>query len=412
MKILHLISAGYEGGGAETLLVKLVKIQRDIKKNDVKIFSSDAEPDRKHFSDFEFKHIDGGIFKKMFLYTFNPYSYIKLKNILNRFNPDVVHLHTMSGFSPSVLFLLKKYPTVMTIHGPEEFIPSLLTWIIPSNGYKIRANGSRKLNIKGIIQYLYNRTIQSFVYKICLKNVDVFIAPSKYMNNLILNDVSPIAVINNGISLFSNSKISSNNHTLLFVGRINQPKGVIFAIKSLEEIAKQFPKIKLVIVGDGESKAELVSYAKTNNLEKHIIFAGWVDHSQIKKYYESSAIVLIPSVCDEAFGLIGPEAMSTGRPVIASRVGGIPEWLDDGKTGYLVDPGNTKQIAEKVIKLLSNRKLLDQMGRNARKKAEQFSIEKHTEKIEQIYKEVIDKYKTKAALKQKLGIFPKQLLVR
>ena len=110
-----------------------------------------------------------------------------------------------------------------------------------------------------------------------------------------------------------------------------------------------------------------------------------------------STIIIVPSIYGEPFGLVGVEAFSVGRPVIASRVGGIPEWLDDGKTGFLVDPGNPEQISEKVIKLFSDKKLLEEMGKNAHKKAEQFSIDKHTKKIEKIYLDVIKKFKTKKA---------------
>jgi glycosyltransferase involved in cell wall biosynthesis len=85
--------------------------------------------------------------------------------------------------------------------------------------------------------------------------------------------------------------------------------------------------------------------------------------------------------------------MSVGRPVIGTRIGGIPEIIDDGINGYLVEPKNPEQIAEKVIKLFAESTLLITMGRNARKKAEQFSIEKYAKKIGKIYEEIIRKNK-------------------
>ena len=85
--------------------------------------------------------------------------------------------------------------------------------------------------------------------------------------------------------------------------------------------------------------------------------------------------------------------MSVGRPVIASNVGGIPEWLEDRKTGCLVDPKNEKQIAEKVIELLSNRKQMEKMSVMAWKKVKQFSIEKHVDEIERLYQNLIEQYK-------------------
>ena len=82
--------------------------------------------------------------------------------------------------------------------------------------------------------------------------------------------------------------------------------------------------------------------------------------------------------------------------MIGTNVGGIPEIIDDGVNGYLVEPKNPEQLAEKVIKLFSEEKLLKELGRNARKKAEEFSIEKHVDNLEKIYKEVMKKYKLRS----------------
>lgn len=99
----------------------------------------------------------------------------------------------------------------------------------------------------------------------------------------------------------------------------------------------------------------------------------------------------MPSIWPESFGKVGPEAMSVGRPIIGSKVGGIPDWLIDENTGYLVEPKNSQQITEKVLKLFSNKNLREEMGKNARKKAEEFSIEKQIDAIENIYNKLLNK---------------------
>jgi glycosyltransferase involved in cell wall biosynthesis len=106
----------------------------------------------------------------------------------------------------------------------------------------------------------------------------------------------------------------------------------------------------------------------------------------------------MPSVEPENFPTVCNEAMSAGRPVIGTNVGGIPEIIDDGVNGYLVEPERPEQIAQKVIKLFSEEQLLQAMGRNARKKAQEFSIEKHMQNLEKIYAQVLKKYKQRDPL--------------
>lgn len=159
-----------------------------------------------------------------------------------------------------------------------------------------------------------------------------------------------------------------------------------------------FPQTTLTIIGDGRNKNDLFDLTKKLQMEKYIQFRGWVDHKDLDTYYEKASIVVIPSVVPENFPTVCNEAMSAGRPVVGTNVGGIPEIIDDGVNGYLVEPEKPEQIAEKVIKLFSEEKLLKEFGRNARERAEEFSIEKHLEKLDKIYEEIISKYKLQNSL--------------
>ena len=97
----------------------------------------------------------------------------------------------------------------------------------------------------------------------------------------------------------------------------------------------------------------------------------------------------MPSIWAEPFGKVGIEAMSVGRVVVASDVGGVSEWLEDGKTGYLIQPESSEEIAEKIIKLLKHEDLLKKMSVNAAERAKDFTIEKHASEIMEVYKSVI-----------------------
>lgn len=390
MKVLCIISTGYVAGGAENLVVK-INSYLSAEGYCVKTLSSDLGPDKEHFNDYVFKSINSANPFTLLFFLFNPFSFFAARKVLHEFKPDVVHLHTMHQITPSVLFLLKKYPTVMTLHGPETFLSKLLIWCIRPIDLKYYCD-NQKLNIMGKISLLFNH-VQNAIYKLALKNVDLFIAPSRYMKDVAGNDVSPIIYLPNFIELSEEVHGIQNNYNLLFVGRLEKVKGIEFLIKAIPFIIRTFPQATLTIIGDGQNKENLLGLTKDLHLEKHVHFVGWVKSKDLDIYYQKASTVVIPSVWPENFPTVCNEAMGAGRPVIGTNVGGIPELIVDGANGYLVEPQSPEQIAEKAIKLFSDEDLLKEFGENARKKAGEYTIEKYAENIEKIYKDIVNKYK-------------------
>jgi glycosyltransferase involved in cell wall biosynthesis len=400
MKILEIISAGYVAGGAENAIVKISPYLLN-KGYSIKTLASDLGADKKHFNEYVFKSVNSSSPLKALLFLFNPYSFLMLKKVLKEYRPDVVHLHTMGQITPSALFLLKNHPTVMTLHGPESFLHELLIWCLRPSYFKHHGYDKKDLNIAGRLTYFYFNSLQKFLYRFGLKNVDIFIAPSQYMQNVAKIDVAPVVHLPNFIELQQFHELT-NNYNLLFVGRLEKMKGVEILIQAISFVIKVFPQTTLTIVGDGCSKSDLFDLTKKLQLERSIDFRGWVEHKDLDGYYEKASIVVVPSICPENFPTVCNEAMSAGRPVIGTRVGGIPEIIDDGVNGYLVETENPEQIATNVVKLFSEENLLKEFGRNARKKAQEFSLEKHVANLEKVYEEVIQKYKGRSKNKPPL----------
>jgi glycosyltransferase involved in cell wall biosynthesis len=390
MKVLEIISVGYVGGGAENTIAK-IRPYLQKKGHSMKTLASDLGSDKPHFNEYVFKSIAPGSPFKLFLYLFNPSAFFMVKRVLKEYQPDIIHLHTMHQVSPAVLFLLKKYPTVMTLHGPESFLRTLLIWFLQPSHFKHELYDKNDLTLVGRLTYFYFNSLQKFLYQLGLKHVDVFLAPSQYIQKLAQVDVSPILHIPNFVELHTFYEMR-HDYNLLFVGRLEKAKGIEFVIQAMPFIIDQFPQATLTILGDGSYKSELLNLTKRLHLENRIRFVGWVDHSEIDAYYAKASIVLVPSVWVEIFGLVILEAMSAGRPVIGTRIGGIPEIIDDGVNGYLVEPQNPQQIAEKVLQLFLDEELLITLGRNARQKAETFSVEKHVDILEKVYAKIISKY--------------------
>jgi len=393
MKILHIISAGYPCGGAENILIKL-KDNFENKGHEIKILSSDLRPELNHFSDFEFKSINSNSPMKILFNLFNPYSFTALKKILYEYKPDIVHLHTMGQISPSVLFLLRKYPTFMTLHGPETFIKSLVTWYLAPRCFHKEEMYENNFTLIGRFHYFYHTYIQRYIYKLGFKNVDLFIAPSNFIKNKAISDVNPIKTIHNPIDLPKYSAIESNNN-ILFVGRLEKVKGVRYLIEAVPLIIKKKPNIQLYIVGDGQEKDSLFKLVNDIGLSNNIHFIGWQKSDDLNRYYKTASVIIIPSIWPENFPTVCLEAMSIGRPVIGTRVGGIPEIIDDKVNGYIVEPKNSGQIAEKVIKLLLDKNLLKFMSKNARIKSEKYNINTYITEIEEVYQDIRRKYENK-----------------
>jgi len=364
VKVLQVISTGYVAGGAENYVVK-INAYLSGRGYSVKTLASDLGADKERFNDYTFKSININSPSKILFSLFNPSSFFVLKRVLKEYKPDLIHLHAINQITPITLFLLKKYPTVLTLHGPEAFLRKLLIWCLKPSNFKKDLYNTKNLNMTGKLTYFYFNHIQKFLYTLAFKNVDIFIAPSKFMQNVVKTDVSPIIYLPNFIELRKFHELK-HNYNLLFVGRLEKTKGVEFLIQAIAVIVKAFPQTTLTIIGEGSNKDDLFNLTQKLRLEEYIQFTGWVENKDLDTYYEQASIVVVPSIWAEIFGIVILEAMSAGRPVIGTNVGGIPELIEEGVNGYLVEPQNPEQLAEKVIKLFSEENLITELGRNAR----------------------------------------------
>ena len=158
---------------------------------------------------------------------------------------------------------------------------------------------------------------------------------------------------------------------LLYIGRLEQLKGIYFLLDAMYIVAKKFPFVILTIIGQGSEKAGIEKAIKRLGLSKNIELAGQKTQAEIQQYFDKSAILVIPSLMNELFGLVGLEAQACGVPVIATRVGGIHEWCRHEETGITIPPGNPVLLAENIIALIDAPDKCQALALNARKFVEQ-----------------------------------------
>lgn len=176
--------------------------------------------------------------------------------------------------------------------------------------------------------------------------------------------------------------------TILFAGRLTSIKGVIYLMRSLKDLKEAGVPFKAIIVGEGPDRTKHERYVKESGLEEVVVFAGWVGKEELLDYYHVADVFVGPSL-HEAQGLVFLEAQATGLPVIATRVGGLPDSVNDGETGYLVQTRDSQAITEKLQLLYNEPKLRKRMSENAHKSVgEHFSWESVSERYDNLFKDI------------------------
>jgi phosphatidylinositol alpha-mannosyltransferase len=178
---------------------------------------------------------------------------------------------------------------------------------------------------------------------------------------------------------------------ILFLGRFEPRKGLKHLLQALPIIKEQIPDILLIICGAG-----LFGYAYQEYVAKevkdNIYSAGLITGEERPHYYTSCDVFCAPSIGHESFGIVLLEAMASGKPVVASDIPGYRTILEDGKQGFLSQPRSPEDIADKLIKILTDPKQAKAMGEAGRKKALEYSWEQITKQIEAYYQELLDCY--------------------
>lgn len=172
--------------------------------------------------------------------------------------------------------------------------------------------------------------------------------------------------------------------TISVVARLSREKGLDDLIKSLPLIAKKIPDIKLVMIGDGNMRSELMFLVKELGVAERVRFMGALPNEQAMRQVAHSSVFVLPSL-GEGLGIVILEAQALGIPVVATNIGGIPDCVKDGSTGLLVPIKNPEAIAEAVIKILENQSLANTLVENAKKELYRFDWQRIAEQYADIY---------------------------
>lgn len=196
---------------------------------------------------------------------------------------------------------------------------------------------------------------------------------------------------------------------LLTVARLVEVKGVEYGLRCVSRVAAEFPQLRYTIVGEGPLMADLQRLCGDLGLQKRVRFTGSMDHREVRDLYQQADVFLLPSVvagdgAEEAQGLALLEAQAAGVPVISSPVGGIPDSVADGESGFLVPQRDVEAMAARLRELLAQPDLRTQMGRAGRTLvARHFDLGVQATRLAELYREVRDESAPDSTLPAQAG---------
>ncbi len=231
-------------------------------------------------------------------------------------------------------------------------------------------------------------------YKTILKNADAVLALTEDMKQRMLEISNrDISVVPNGIGLEqfnikSGEKKKGNSKTIIFVGRLHPVKGVSYLIEAMAIVHRGMADAKLILVGDGTERSRLEKLVEKLDLNGCIQFTGQVQQERIPTMLQQADLFALPSL-SESFGIVNLEAMAAGLPIVATNVGGIPDIVVEGVNGYLVNAKRPSEIADRIIMLLWNDKIREEISVNNMEKAKLYAWDIVAGKVEKEYQMAI-----------------------
>jgi glycosyltransferase involved in cell wall biosynthesis len=179
------------------------------------------------------------------------------------------------------------------------------------------------------------------------------------------------------------------------VGRLNREKGFDVAIAAIARLAPEYPDVRLIVIGDGDYEAKLRSLAAKLGVQDRVLFVGSHDAEGVARHLQAADVFVFPTLRDEAIGLVLLEAMSCALPVIASRIGGIPEALEpEGHpaVGLLTRPGNIGELEAALRHVLSDAELRHDLGESARARVlDEYTIELMAARTVDVYRVALER---------------------
>jgi N-acetyl-alpha-D-glucosaminyl L-malate synthase BshA len=310
------------------------------------------------------------------LFEHQPYTLAlatKMANVADHENLDLLHVHYAIPHAISAILAResikphRRLPVITTLHGTDITLVGADRSYLPVTRYGLEQSDG----VTAISNYLKQATIETFQFE-RIRVIPNFVCPHEYKPKVdceLREQLSP-----DGASV------------MVHVSNFRPVKRPVDCVEILARVLKR-TNARLVMVGDGSERTNALHRAQCLGVAEKVVFVG--KQPRIVDYLCASDILLLPSE-QESFGLAALEALAVQVPVIASRVGGIPEVVDDGETGFLSAVGDVDKMADDAARLLMDPKLRREFGKRARESATtRYSTDKIIPQYIQFYEEIL-----------------------
>ena len=326
----------------------------------------------------------------------------KVDYLIKKFKPEIIHGHNIYGLlTTSIIDSAKKnnLPFLMTIHDYKIICPNYKLY----NGEICEKCEGKKFYNALIKKCVQNKFMPSLIYTIenlfnlILKKyekIDYLISPSKFLMNKFIQfgfDPEKITYIPNFIQIDNYNSFYGHNNYFLYFGRIASEKGIRTLINAYERLNEK--KYKLIIAGDGPLLKKEMEYIKGKDIS-NIKFLGYISGRVLEDAIRKATCIIVPSEWYENCPMTILEAFAYGKPVIGSNIGGISELISEAEDGYLFEPKNVDDLANKMeIIIRLQPRIIIEMGKKGREKTRKiFNPDLHYSNLISIYKEALINY--------------------
>ena len=318
---------------------------------------------------------------------------------LLKFKPDIIYVHKLADLDVLEAIVKSGVPCVRFVHDHELYCmrsykyhpltraichrPVSLYCLFPC-GACVARNRASRFPFKWVSYLAKKREIR------LNRQFQRLVVYSEYSRQeLIRNGFDPRRIeIHVPMRLEPGGVASSfsSRNLILYAGQIIRGKGVDVLLESLAQVQVPF---ECLILGDGSHRAYCENLSRELGLTDRVRFRGFIKPDELANYYRQCSVAVVSSVWPEPFGMVGPEAMRHGLPVVAFDVGGISEWLINGVNGYLVPRMDRARFAARVQELLCDKILARQMGERGRQMVcEEYELSAHITALERMFDRV------------------------
>lgn len=319
---------------------------------------------------------------KWYSVQYDPLARNAFGGILSEAKADVVHFHNFQFLTLSLLAVARrlKLKTILSIYDYWLFCPTVML-VDPQQGFCRRGHGPWCVDCLPPMFRLFQKLLLSMRRKVIdhyLDMADSFHVLSEHSRSVLEGygiNRSRIRVIPLTLpiefNMLESSDQAADQCSILFAGWLNERKGLDRLLQAMPKVLREYPQARLTAIGGkvkfGETYEKKINeIIESGGFGDHVHFTGHLPPAEIRTHIQRASVVVIPEQYENMSPLLMIEAMAMGRPVVISRAGGIPEFIEDGVTGWLADPLNPDEFAQKIINVFSDPDRAVSMGKVAR----------------------------------------------